>query len=62
MRHLFDIVIINFYAPIVKKGDNIKNTYDELNSICDIMPNFFKIILGDFNIKIEKKVMLILPV
>jgi len=49
--HIFDVVIINCYAPTEEKGDDIKESfYEELNKVWDVIPNYcVKIVLGDFN-------------
>lgn len=63
MGNVFYLVIINCCALIVEKGDTIKETYEKLDSIWDITPNCsVKIVLGDFNTKIRKEIMLIVPV
>ncbi|XP_022160090.1 craniofacial development protein 2-like [Myzus persicae] len=54
---IFDLIIINCYAPTEDKRDDIKEDfYEDLDSICDITSNYFvKIFLGDFNAKIGKE-------
>uniref|UniRef100_A0A2S2P671 Craniofacial development protein 2 n=1 Tax=Schizaphis graminum TaxID=13262 RepID=A0A2S2P671_SCHGA len=51
--HIFDLIIINCYAPTEDKEHNIK---EDLDRICDITSNYsVKIVLGDFNVKIGKE-------
>lgn len=54
---IFDLIIINCYAPTEEKGDDIKeNSYEELDRICDITSNHcVKKVLGDFNAKVGKE-------
>jgi len=39
--HIFDLIIINCYAPIEDKGDDVKEDfYEEHDRICDITSNY----------------------
>jgi exonuclease III len=53
----YNLVIINGYAPIEDKNEDIKNEfYEKLDTICDLLPNNkVKIILGDYNAKIGQE-------
>lgn len=57
--HIFDIVIINCYAPTEEKGEDIKESfYEELDRVWDLIPNYcVKIVLGDFNAKVGREEM-----
>jgi len=57
--HIFDIVIINCYAPTEEKGEDIKESfYEELDRVWDVIPNScVKIVLGDFNAKVGREEM-----
>jgi len=54
---IFDIIIINVYAPTEEKEENLKNEfYDDLENILDTTTNnCIKILIGDFNAKIGKE-------
>ncbi|KAL4083660.1 hypothetical protein QTP88_028976 [Uroleucon formosanum] len=54
---IFDLIIINCYAPTEDIRDDIKEDfYEDLDRICDITSNYsIKIVLGDFNAKIGKE-------
>lgn len=55
--------IINSYASTEDKENYTEETfYEELDRICDIIPNHcVKIILGDFNAKVGKEVRIYRP-
>jgi len=58
---IFDIIIINAYAPTEEKVENLKSDfYDDLDNILDTTTNScIKILIGGFNAKIGKEDMYI---
>jgi exonuclease III len=54
---IFDLIVINCYAPTEDKGDDVKeNFYEILYRISDITSNYcIKIVLGDLNAKVENE-------
>jgi len=52
-----NIIVLNVHAPSEEKSDDSKDSfYDELEQVFDHFPKFhIKIILGNFNAKVEKK-------
>jgi len=52
------MMLINGYAPTEDKEDEVKDMfYEDLDNVCDLVPNNkVKILLGDFNAKIEQEV------
>lgn len=54
---LFDLVIINCYAPTEDKNEDIKdNFYEDLEAVYNGLPlHCVKMVLGDFNAKIGKE-------
>lgn len=54
---LFDLVIINCYAPMEDKNDDIKDIfYEELEAVYDSLPlHCVKMVVGDFNSKVGRE-------
>jgi len=54
---LFDLILINCYAPTEDKADDIKEKfYDELETVVNNLPTHsLKMIVGDFNAKIGRE-------
>jgi len=55
---LFDVILLNWYAPTEEDDDDIKSTfYDRIEQIYDHLPSHaIIIVLGDFNAKIGKEI------
>ncbi|KAE9521335.1 hypothetical protein AGLY_018266 [Aphis glycines] len=54
---LFDLVIINCYAPTEDKNEDLKdNFYEDLEALYDSLPvHCVKMVVGDFNAKVGKE-------
>jgi hypothetical protein len=51
------IIVLNVHAPTEEKTDGVKDSfYEELEHVFDKVPKYhIKILLGDFNAKVEKE-------
>jgi len=54
---VFDVIIINFYAPTKEKSEDIKKIfYEELESVYDTLPlHCAQMIISDMNAKVGKE-------
>ena len=52
-----NIIVLNVHAPSEEKSDDSKDSfYEELEQVFDHFPKYLmKILLGDFNAKVERK-------
>jgi hypothetical protein len=52
-----NIIVLNVHAPCEDKGDDVKDSfYEELGGVFDQFPRYMKILLGDFNAKVGRKI------
>jgi exonuclease III len=51
------VIVLNIHAPTEDKTDDVKNSfYEELERVFDKIPKYFmKIVLGDFNAKVDRE-------